>query len=153
MAVLMFFDGVMCNSKNAPIPNGMMFYRHLNELNRVLILCKDKAKTDHWLRQQKISKLDDIVDYDIPSIGDDPEFRQVEYLRGLGPVDYVVTSNPELAKKLLEVGVTTIVFLNPVYVTEKFRPDSRHGVKSWSDIVTEIERQQEAYNEDPRVND
>lgn len=153
MAVLMFFDGVICNHKNAPIPDGLMLYRKLNENNRVLILCKDKEKTDHWLRQQKINKLDDLVDYNIPALGDDPEFRQVQYVRGLGPVEYVITSDPELTKKLLEVGVTTLVFLNPVYATEKFRPDSRQGVKSWADIVTEIEQQQEAYNEDPRVSD
>jgi hypothetical protein len=153
MAVLMFIDGVLRNHKKAPIPNGMMLYRSLNENNRVLLISSDKDKDDTWLKQHKIFKFDDIVGVDIPAIGDDPEYRQVEYVRGLGPVEYVVTSSPELAQKLLVAGVTAIVFLNPVYVDERFRPDSRKGVRSWAEVSQEIEKQQEAYNEDPRVAD
>jgi hypothetical protein len=56
-----------------------------------------------------------------------------------------------LAKNLLEVGITTVVFLQPSYVKEEFRPDSRVGRKSWEDISTEIANQQDAIKEDPRV--
>lgn len=149
MAVLMFIDGVLRNPKKAPIPNGLALYRSLNANNRVLLLSRDKEKDDNWLRQQKINKYDDIVGPDIPSY--DGDFRQVEYVRGLGPVEYVITPDPELTKKLLEVGVTVLVFLNPTYSSEKFRPDGRLGIKAWADIVDEVTRQQESYTEDPRV--
>jgi rRNA-processing protein FCF1 len=151
MAVLMFLDGVLRNDKSAPIPNGMLLYRTLNQTQRVLLLCQDKEKADHWLRQHKINKLDDLVDESIPSIGEFPELRQVEYLRSLGPVDYVVTSNAELTKRLLEIGVTVLVFMNPIYIREEFRPDSKVGIKTWTSIVDEITRQQEAYMEDNRL--
>jgi hypothetical protein len=152
MAVLLFIDGVIRNSKNAPIPTGMQLYRTLNESNRVLFLSRDKEKDDHWLRQQKINKYDDIVGTDIPSY--DGDYRQVEYVRGLGPVEMVVTPDPELAKSLLSDGVTVLVFLHPIYTDDRFRPDSiRKGFKAWAEVVAEIEKQQEVFMEDRRVED
>jgi len=150
MAVLMFIDGVLRTSKNAPIQNGLQLYRTLNETNRVLFMSADKEKDDHWLRQHKINKFDDIVGPDIPSY--DGAYRQVEYVRGLGPVEMVVTPDPELAKALISDGITVLVFLNPVYTDDRYRPDSiKKGFKAWAEVVDEIERQQEAHNEDRRL--
>ena len=151
MAILLFMDDVLRMDNNHPIPNGISLYRTLKEKNRVLILCKDKDKADHWLRQQRINNYDDLVDIaDVPAPGDNPKLRHVEWVNSLGPVDFVVTSDPELTVKLLEKGFTTLVFLNPTYIREEFRPDSRQGVRSWTDIVTEIEKQQDNFREDPR---
>ncbi len=152
MAVLIFLDGVLRNRKNAPISNGMLLYRSLNETNRVLILCKDKEKDNNWLKQNKIFKLDDLVDQNLTYLGDNPEYRQVEYVRGLGPVDYVITENPELAALLLQQGITALVFLNPLYVDDRYRPDSITK-KSWDKVVQELDKQEETLLEDPRVND
>jgi len=55
-----------------------------------------------------------------------------------------------LAKKLLEFGFRVLMFLDPVYLDHKFRPDTRTGIKSWSDIKAEIEKQQDLYLEDKR---
>jgi len=150
MAVLVFLDGVLRNKKNAPIPNGMLLYRSLNENNRVLILCKDKEKDHNWLKQNKIFKLDDLVDQKLTYLGDNPEYRQVEYVRGLGPVDYVITENPELAALLLQQGITALVFLNPLYTDDRYRPDSLTK-KSWDEVVQELDKQEETLMEDPRV--
>jgi hypothetical protein len=83
--------------------------------------------------------------------GEFPEFRQVEYVRSQGPVDFVITPDPKLTIKLLEIGITTMVFMNPIYIREEFRPDSKVGIKKWGDIVDELVRQQESYIEDNRV--
>ncbi len=152
MAILVFLDGVLRNDKSAPIPNGMALYKSLKEQHRVLVLCEDVDKDDHWLRQQRINNFDDLIDYKkVPSIGDNPKLRQVEWVRSQGPVEYVITSDPELVTQLLEIGMTTLVFLQPLYIREEFRPDSRKGVKAWSEIVEEIEKQQDAFKEDPRL--
>jgi hypothetical protein len=151
MAVLMFLDGVLRHTNNAPIPNGMLLYHTLKEQNKILILADDKEKADHWLRQHKIIKVDDIIDKSIPMPGEFPEFRQVEYVRSQGPVDFVITPDPKLTIKLLEIGITTMVFMNPIYIREEFRPDSKVGIKKWGDIVDELVRQQESYIEDNRV--
>jgi hypothetical protein len=148
---LMFVDGVLRSHTGSPIYQGLGLYRLLAENNRVLLLCEDKDKDDVWLKQHKINKVDDLVGLDIPFMTDNPEFRQVEYCRGMGPIEAVITSNPVLIKQLLEVGVTSIAFLHPSYIKEEFRPDSRTGVRSWADIENEIIKQQDAIREDPRV--
>jgi len=147
----MFIDGVLRTHTHTPIYQGLGLYRLLAENNRVLLISSNKEVDDVWLRQHKINKIDDLIGRDIPSMTDNAEFRQVEYCRGQGPVEMVITSNPVLAKNLLEVGITTMVFLQPSYVKEEFRPDSRVGRKSWEDISTEIANQQDAIKEDPRV--
>ena len=109
MAVLMFVDGVLRNSSQAPIQSGMLLYHALKEKHRVLLMCSDKDKDDNWLRQNKINKYDDLVGREnIPSLGDEPELRQVEYVQGQGPVDFVVTTDPSLSAALLTKGVTTL---------------------------------------------
>jgi hypothetical protein len=147
----MFIDGVLRTHTHTPIYQGLGLYRLLAENNRVLLISSNKEVDDVWLRQHKINKIDDLIGRDIPSMTDNAEFRQVEYCRGQGPVEMVITSNPVLAKNLLEVGITTMVFLQPSYVKEEFRPDSRVGRKSWEDISTEIANQQDAIKEDPRI--
>lgn len=152
MAILIFLDGVMRNTiTNAPIPQGMGLYKNLKQDNRVLLLGNNRSKDDRWLREHKILSVDDLVGPE-SSIGYEwEELRQVEFVRGQGPVEYVITSDPALSAKLLEIGVTTLMFLHPVYLTEKFRPDSKQGAKPWLDIASEIAKQQEAFVEDPRV--
>jgi hypothetical protein len=63
----------------------------------------------------------------------------------------VFTSNPILVKQLLEIGITTNAFLQPSYIKEEFRPDSREGRKSWAAIESEIANQQDSIKEDPRI--
>jgi hypothetical protein len=148
----MFIDGVLRNTvTNAPIPQGMSLYRTFKEKGRVVLLGNHKAKDDRWLRENKTNLVDDLIATDLNLA--DPEFDLVMSCRGSGPVEMVITADPELAAKLLNVGVTTVMFLHPVYITEKFRPDSRQGAKPWKSIKDEIVRQQETYVEDHRVND
>lgn len=152
MAILIFLDGVLRNTlTNAPIPQGMTLYKNLKEENRVLLLGNNRAKDDRWLREHKILSVDDLVGPESAIGYDWEELRQVEFVRGQGPVDYVITSDPTLAVKLLEIGVTTLMFLHPVYLTEKFRPDSKQGAKPWEEITAEIAKQQEAFVADPRI--
>lgn len=152
MATLLFLDDVLRTKEYVPVTQGIKLYRTLNDKGRTLILCKSRAKDDNWLRQHKINLVDDLIAPDILTEGDDNvEWRLVEYCRTKGPVDMVVTGNPELASQLLSVGITTLLFLHPIYITEKFRPDSWQGIKSWTAISEELATQQEQYINDHRV--
>ena len=150
MAVLLYVDGVLSN-KGVAIKDGLALYRTIQEKMAVILLCDDKEKTDRWLKENKLMKTDNIVDNNVPGVVDDVKFRQAEWCRSQGPVDYVITSDVELAQKLLEYGFRTLLFLDPVYLDHKFRPDSREGRKSWSDIQAELDKQQDMYLDDPRV--
>jgi len=151
VATLMFIDSVLRNQQGSPIPQGISLYRILKEKGRVLILCNNKARDERWLRENKINLLDDLIDPDLPSVTEDPSWRQVEFCRGQWQIEMVVTADPELSAKLLNAGITTLMFLHPLYITEKFRPDSRQGVKPWKDIVNEISYQQESIVDDSRI--
>ena len=150
MAVLLYVDGVLSN-KGVAIKDGLALYRTLQEKMAVILLCDDKEKTDRWLKENKLMKTDNIVDSKVPGVVDDVKFRQAEWCRSQGPVEYVVTADVDLAKKLIEYGFRTLLFLDPVYLDHKFRPDTREGRKSWSEVQAELDKQQDMYLEDPRV--
>jgi len=149
VAVLMYVNGVI--SKNGvAIKDGLGLFRTIKEKLAVVLLCEDKAKTEHWLKQNNVMTLDNIVDYSIPGPEEDMEYRQAEWCRSQGTIDYVVTSNTDLATKLLENGFRVLLFLDPVYVDHRHRPDSLEGRKSWADINAELDRQVEMRLDDPR---
>ena len=147
----MFVDGILRSDMGAPIYQGLALYRMFNEDVRVVLLCDDRAKTNRWLLEHKINKLDDLIDYSVPGVIDDPEFEQVKYVRSQGKVELIVTADTELAKKLLEIGLDTLLFLHPTYLRPEFRPDGRQGQRSWAAIEEELDKQIEMYKEDPRA--
>jgi hypothetical protein len=147
----MFVDGVLRSQTGSPIYQGLALYRMFNEDVRVVLLCDNYAKTNKWLLEHKINKMDDLIDYNVPGVLDDPELEQVKYCRSHGKVGLIVTADTELAKKLLEIGLDTLLFLHPSYLRPEFRPDGRQGMKSWALIEEEIDKQIEMMKEDPRA--
>ena len=151
MAIVMFVDDVLRSSTGSPIYQGLALYRMFNEDVRVVLLTDDREKTHRWLLEHRINTFDDLVDRNVPGILDDPDLEQVKYCRSQGKVELVVTGNVELAKRLLEIGLDTLLFLHPTYLRPEFRPDGRQGMKAWADIEEEIDKQIEMIKEDPRV--
>lgn len=150
MAVLLYVDGVLSN-KGVAIKDGLALYRTLQEKMAVILLCEDKEKTDRWLKENKLMKTDNIVDNKVPGVVGDVKFRQAQWCRSQGPVEYVVTADVDLAKTLIEYGFRTLLFLDPVYLDHKFRPDTKDGRKSWAEIQAELDKQEDMYLDDPRV--
>ena len=147
----MFVDDVLRSSTGSPIYQGLALYRMFNEDVRVILLTDDRDKTHRWLLEHRINTFDDLVDRNVPGILNDPDLEQVKYCRSQGKVELVVTGNVELSKKLLEIGLDTLLFLHPTYLRPEFRPDGRQGMKAWADIEEEIDKQIEKIKEDPRV--
>ena len=151
MAIVMFVDDVLRSSTGSPIYQGLALYRMFNEDVRVVLLTDDREKSHRWLLEHRINTFDDLVDRNVPGILNDPDLEQVKYCRSQGKVELVVTGNVELAKRLLEIGLDTLLFLHPTYLRPEFRPDGRQGMKAWADIEEEIDKQIEMIKEDPRV--
>ena len=151
MATLIFVDHVLRSHLNAPIKQGFALYRTLKEKDRVLLLCTHKEKDDRFLKENKVNLVDDLIGPDVPFLEESIEFRQVAHCRANGPVDLVITGDPELATRLLNAGITTMLFMHPSYISEKFRPDSRQGVKTWAEMTEELIKQQESVIEDHRI--
>lgn len=149
MNVLVFLDGVLKNDSGAPIPHGVALFRSLQSWRRTIILCDKKEMTETWLRQNKITKIDDLICLDVLNVDD--EMLLVEHCRAKGPIELLVTSNPELAVRAMESGITVSLFLHPKYIRPEFRPDTSRGAKAWSDLTAELNKQDELYREDPRA--
>jgi hypothetical protein len=147
VAVLVYLDGILAKN-HVPISEGMRLVRTLQKTMAVVILCHDKDKAAHWLKSNNMLKVDNLI-AEVPAGGVDP-FRQAEWCRAQGPIDYVITSDPTLSAKLLEHGFRVMMFLDPVYIDHKFRPDSIEGRKSWTDITNELNKQADMYLEDER---
>jgi len=150
VAVLMYVDGVI--SKNGiAIKDGLGLFRTIKEKLAVILLCEDKTKTEYWLKQNGVMTLDNILDYTATTPTEDMDYRLAEWCRSQGTIDYVVTANTDLATKLLESGFRVLLFLDPVYIDYRHRPDSTNGRKSWIELNAELDRQVEMLLDDPRL--
>jgi hypothetical protein len=146
----MYVDGVI--SKNGiAIKDGLGLFRTIKEKLAVILLCEDKSKTEYWLKQNGVMTLDNIIDYTATTPTEDMDYRLAEWCRSQGTIDYVVTANTDLATKLLESGFRVLLFLDPVYIDHRHRPDSTNGRKSWIELNAELDRQVEMLLDDPRL--
>lgn len=152
MSVVVLFEGVISNPRNqAPITEGVLLYKTINELNRTIILAKDKERTDIWLKKNNMAKnMDDIIQIS-ESVVEEPRLASIKSLMSKGRIEFVVTDDVDLAKALVEISVTVLVFVHPKYVKPEFRPDGRSGIKSWDAITEELDKQQGLLQEDPRI--
>lgn len=154
LSVLVFLDGVIRRrADHSIILDGAAIYKSFNENYRVLIVTDDKEKTDIWLKTNNLAKkIDDIVEIEDTPLGD-AMFYTVERERAKGKIDFVVTEDSDLTKRLIEVGIPVLVFLNPRYTRPEFRPDTRSGIKSWGLITEELDKQQGLYLDDNRLDE
>lgn len=146
-------NGVLRSHAGSPIYQGIALFKLLSDSNKVFLISEDKKIDERWLREQKLRGYDDMIGPDVPLLLDNLLYSQVVYARNasVGAFELAVIPDPEVAAKLLGVGITTMLFLHPSYIKEEFRPDSRKGIQSWADIVSELERQQDSFAEDPRI--
>ena len=154
MSVLVFVDGVIRKERDLSIIlDGAAIYKSFNENYRVILMTTDKEKTSTWLKTNNLSKnMDDLWEIEDSPLGES-DLRAIEAIRSKGKIDFVVTSDLELAKKLIEVGILVMLFLHPQYIRPEFRPDGRSGMKSWGAINEELDIQQGLYDEDARLKD
>ena len=154
MSVLMFVDGVIRKERDLSIIlDGAAIYKSFNENYRVILMTTDKEKTSVWLKTNNLSKnMDDLWEIEDNPLGDS-ELRAIETIRSKGKIDFVVTNDLELAKRLIEVGIIVMLFVHPQYIRPEFRPDGRSGIKSWAAITEELDIQQGLYDEDARLAD
>lgn len=146
-------EGVLRSHTGSPIYQGLALYKLLSESNKVFLLSSNKDIDERWLREQKLRGYDDMIGPDVPQAADGLMYAQVLYARSasVGAFELAIIPDPEVAARLLAVGVTSLLFLHPFYIKEEFRPDSRKGVRSWNEIREEIIKQQDSFSEDPRI--
>lgn len=151
MSIIVFMDGVLRTETRVPIFEGIYLYRSLNENTTVTLACDDQEEAQRWCKEHKLKDVDGFISN--KSIGeyDNKNWLKVQHQMASGPVYMVITADVDLAKTCLENGVRAFLFLHPIYLSAKFRPDGRSGRKSWDDLVGELDKQLELKLEDKRL--
>lgn len=151
MAIIIFMDGVLRSAQRVPIFEGIALYKSLNVNGIVHLAVDDEAEAQRWCKEHRLKDIDGFISDKSVGNYENKEFLKVKKLQSSTPLDLVITADLPLAKDLLEAGVKTMLFLHPIYLNAKFRPDGREGRKSWQDIVDEMDRQLNMLLEDDRL--
>lgn len=91
------------------------------------------AEAEAWLDEQGISRdlvlgaREDRID----------QLRKIRHEWGY-PVDFVIEPDPAIARKLMEEGYTTLLFLHPAYSKPDWRPDHQFAVRPWDDLAQQV---------------
>lgn len=141
----------MRSETRVPIFEGVSLYKSLNVNGTVMLACDDQEEAARWCKEHKLTDLDGFISNKTVGEYENKDLLKVQHQQAAGPVHLVITADVDLAKQLLEKGVKTLLFLHPIYLNAKFRPDGRTGVRSWGDLVGELDRQVDLMKDDNRL--
>lgn len=151
MSIIVFMDGVLRTETRVPIFEGIYLYKSLNENTTITLACDDAEEAQRWCKEHKLKDVDGFISN--KSVGDyeNKSWLKIQSQMAAGPIYMVVTADIDLAKTCLENGVKVFLFIHPIYLSAKFRPDGRSGRKSWDALVGELDKQLELKVEDKRL--
>lgn len=153
MNIVLSIDGVLRSETGELIPDGLIMYRSLKTVGRIIFLTEeDRQRIDVWLMMHNLSDYDDLLD---ASVLIDPaenlRLRQMSVARSKGPVSMYIDANPAYVAEALRRGMTSLLFCSPQYARPEFRPDAPKGVRPWDELVAERTRQQALKAADVRL--
>jgi len=151
VAIVVFIDGVLRSESKVPIFEGISLYKSLNANGLVMLACDEQDEAARWCKEHKLTEVDGFISNKTVGEYEDKDFLKIQHQQASGPLHMVVTADLDLALKCLENGIKTLVWLHPIYLSAKFRPDGRKGRKSWDALVQELDRQVDLLMEDKRV--
>lgn len=151
--VVIELEGVLCKGappNGAPVWAGMQTYHALATQFRVVVDSDHDDITDieHWLKVNGLSR-HTLTLLREPEDGllSPAELRlaHLEEWRAHGfDISLWVTSSPVVAARLMEAGVTVLVFAHPKFLRPEYRPDHEaSGPKPWDEIEDEVTKQLE----------
>ena len=141
----------MRSENKIPIFEGISLYKSLNANGLVMIACEDADEAARWCKEHKLDDVDGFISNKTVGEYENKNFLKIQHQRASGPLHMVVLADVDLAKKCLENGIKTLLWIHPIYLSAKFRPDGRTGRKSWDDLVKEYEHQIDLKMKDKRL--
>lgn len=153
MNITMSMDGVLRSETGDLIPEGLIMYRAMKVVGRVILLTSlDQKLADIWLVMHNMADYDDLIDNSVVVDPDeDLRLRQIAVSKTRGPIELYIDSDPATVAEALKQGMPTCLFSSPKYARLEFRPDAPKGVRKWDDIVAERNRQHAMKAVDKRV--
>ena len=144
-------DGVIRSSGKSPIYEGISLYKSLNVNGTVMLACDEQDEAVRWCKENNLKEVDGFISNATIGEYEDKDVLKVQHQQAQGPLHLVLTADVELATKLIEKGIKTLLFLHPIYLNAKFRPDGRSGRKTWEALVGELDRQVDLMIDDKRI--
>lgn len=141
----------MRSETRVPIFEGISLYKSLNANGTVAVACDDAEEAQRWCKEHNLKDVDGFISNATVGEYEGKDLLKVQHQQAQGTVHLVITADVDLATKLMEQGVKTLLFLHPIYLSAKFRPDGRDGRKSWDELVGELDRQVDMLMEDDRL--
>lgn len=140
-----------------PIMSGVLLYRSLVQTHRVTLIIDSmaKEKVQYWLRMNGLVDHAAEIYYEIgdPEDATERRDRQVKRMKQNGPLTFMMESSPEVAEKMLEIGVPTLLYVHPLYMRPEHRPNYSEAPPSWNSLVETIRVEKEMKAGDVRIND
>lgn len=151
MSIIVFMDGVLRTETRVPIFEGIYLYKCLNDQTTVVIACDDLQDAQRWCKEHKLKDVDGFISNDSVANYENKNWLKIKHQLQSAPVYMVITSDVDLAKTCLENGIKSLLFVHPIYLNARFRPDGGPGKKSWDALVQELDTQLELKLEDKRL--
>jgi hypothetical protein len=141
--VAIVIDGVLRHEVgHRPIAEGLMLYRVLAPVYNVVLLGDQDdppyvGEVMHFYSVENLTQHSRTLYGDTSSIDLGPRrLRSLLRLRNSGmAVDFVVEPDPSISARLFEYGFNVMHFMHSQYARPQWRPDHKHEVVPWDELV------------------
>ena len=135
------------------IPSGAVLYHALKQVSKLLVVI-DAPEADRvvwWLKAHGFRDHVDVLVNPRPDAPAEGRGSVITDARKKGPIDLVVEGAPDLAARSLHSGSVTLLMSVPAYTLSEFKPGAPTTGRPWTELLEELEEQDETRANDPRV--
>jgi len=152
MRILVQMEGVVRSQDDDPISTGIIMTGTLtvhNQLTFMTELSEERAKT--WLNINKVVDYDHLIDSSASLVYEELSQRQIDLSRAKGGIDLFITSDPKLWAYAFDKGIPSAMFGSPSHLPPHNRYDAPRRLRTWNEIESAIEKQNEFRTEAARA--
>jgi hypothetical protein len=107
---------------------------------------------EQWLRLEQLGHHTMLVTPEGAIRDVDVRAGQLRYVAGIGTrIELLIDPSPSRCAAAMHAGITSLLFAAPRYQRPEWRPDAEHGMRPWSQISAELDKQAEEAATDSRV--
>lgn len=140
-----------------PVTAGRMLYHGIRQYSPLLLVLDEEAEhhalVDHWLHTHGYRNHVAVLINPRPDAPAEGRAEVVAAARRMGALDLAVDADPQLAARMVHLGVSSLLLSVPAYTRPEFRPDASRVGRSWSVITEELDAQLALREGDNRLAD
>lgn len=154
MNIAIFIDGILRGGFGQPLANGTALFKTLADGHRLLLIGRDEEADKRWLSEEGLTGYAVISPIHPLDVEEQAIARTLTGLRSRGPVDMVLTADPDHARQVYALGCEVFLFVSRTSSHPSWRPDARkQGPTPWEAFLSEVRNQRRAAAAIPPVPD